>query len=446
MDILYSFVVALVAPLAAPWYLLRSGLRGFPKRYWSERLGRVPESLRGPAQGGSVWIHAVSVGETLAVAGLAGEIARRFTAWPVYMSHITPAGFATGEGRVPEVAARFFLPLDLKRCLKPLFVRLRPKLLIIAETELWPNLLRVARECDTRVVLVNARLSGRSYRGYARFGFFFRGVVGFTDWIFAQTEQDAERFRRLGATRVSVTGNLKFDARPPEGGEFPRLLRRAINDTSRGPVLVAGSTMPGEERLLLRAWDKIHSHHPQALLIIAPRHPRRFEEVVELLTREHRRFSRRTSLDPMDLEAHLAATDIVLLNTIGELAGLFELADVAFVGGSLVPTGGHNLLEPAFWGKPVLFGPHMENFRDVAQQFLAAGAAFQVSGPDSLAARVLELFSDAELRRRVGERGQRLLKSGSGATERIMARLSEWLTESASIESSQPAPVEDRVR
>jgi 3-deoxy-D-manno-octulosonic-acid transferase len=447
MDTLYSLLVGFAALLAAPWYLVRSGLRGFPKGYWSERLGRVPESIRGTLQHGCVWIHAVSVGETLAISGLAGAIAQGFPGLPVYLSHVTPAGRTAGESRIQNSAGRFFLPIDLKLCLRPLFESLRPKLLIIAETELWPNLLSVAQEYGTRVVLVNARLSQRSFRGYARFGFFFRRVAGPIDWVFAQSEHDAGRFRRLGAERVSVAGNLKFDSRPPERGELPRLMRRTLEATGRGPVLVAGSTMPGEEELVLRAWDAIRAKYPLALLILAPRHPQRFEETAELLNSRGRHFLRRTSLDPMDLEAQLAAVEIVLLNTIGELAGVFELADAAFVGGSLVAAGGHNLLEPAFWAKPVLFGPHMENFRDIARQFLEDQAGFQVKDPDSLAARVMELFDSPELRRQVGSRGLRLVESGSGATGRIMSRLGEWLVESGALEPSRAAaPVEGSIR
>lgn len=446
MGILYSFVVALVAVLAAPWYFLRSGLRGFPKGYWSERLGRIPKSISDPGPAAAIWIHAVSVGETLAVAGLAGEIVRRFPGSPVYMSHVTPAGREAGEGRIQGVTGRFFLPLDLKVCLKPFFARLRPQLLIVAETELWPNLLRLARDNGTKVVLVNARLSQRSFRGYARFGFFFRGVVQSVDWIFAQTKEDADRFRQLGATRVSVAGNLKFDAKPPARGELSRSLRRGLEYSKRGPVLVAASTMAGEEPLVLRAWDSIRQKYPQAMIILAPRHPRRFEDVAELLAGEHRRFIRRTSLDPVDLGPQLAQTEILLLNTIGELAGVFELADVAFVGGSLVPTGGHNLLEPAFWAKPVVFGPHMENFRDLAQQFLAAGAAFQVDGCDSLAARLIDLFASSELRTQVGENARQLVQSGSGATERVVERLSDWLEGIPAATRYAAASVEGPVR
>ena len=429
MEALYSLLVTVAAVLAAPWYLIRYGLRGLPPGYWRERFGRLPASLGAGGGGRVIWVHAVSVGETLAVAGLVSEIRRRFPARPLYLSSVTPAGRAAGEARIPGVAGRFFLPLDLKGPVRRVFERLRPELLIIAETELWPNLLSVARACGTRVVLVNARLSERSFRGYRRFGFFFRGVLGAVDWVFAQSEADAERFRKLGVRRVSVAGNLKFDGRPPELGELPRLARRALENSGRGPVLVAGSTMAGEEPLVLRAWDRILERYPRALLILAPRHPQRFDEVAQILGAGRRRFVRRTSLDPAELETQFAETEILLLNTIGELAGVFELADVAFVGGSLVPTGGHNLLEPAFWGKPVLFGLHMENFRDIAELFLAEGAAFQVRDADELAARTIAFFGDAHLRSALGERARRVLESGSGATARILDGLREWLEE-----------------
>ena len=447
LGFLYSFLLTLAALVAAPWYLVRSGLRGLPKGYWSERLGRLPRSIQEPGSAGSIWIHAVSVGETLAVAGLAREIVRRFQQSAVYLTHVTPAGRAAGEGRIPEVAGRFFLPLDLKMCLRPFFARLHPRLLIIAETELWPNLLVVAGEQGTKVILVNARLSDRSFRGYTRFGFFFRRVVESIDWIFAQTKQDEDRFRKLGATRVSVAGNVKFDARPSLRGELPPSIRRALSTTGQGPVLVAASTMAGEEPLVLHSWESIRLKYPQAMLILAPRHPHRFEEVAELLAREQRRFVRRTSLDTTNLVTRLAGVEVLLLDTIGELAGVFELADVAFVGGSLVRTGGHNLLEPAFWAKPVLFGPHMENFRDMAQQFLSAGAAFQVNDADALATGVIELFGNSELRTTVGQRAHQVVQNGSGATERIMERLSGWLSEDDSRENKNAAAAaEGRVR
>lgn len=438
MGALYSLLVTVAALVAAPWYFVRYGPRGLPSGYWRERLALLPDSLSREAGTGAVWVHAVSVGETMAVGGLVAEIARRFPGRPIYLSHVTPSGRATGERRIPGVAGRFYLPVDWKWSVRRVFERLRPAMLIIAETELWPNLLSAARERGTRVVLVNARLSERSFRGYRRFGFFFEPVLGAIDWVFAQTERDAERFRALGvpAARISVAGNLKFDARPPELGSLPRLMRRALESAGRGPVLVAGSTMAGEERLVLRAWDDVRRHYPASFLVLAPRHPQRFEDVARLLGADGRRFVRRTALDPAEREAQLAQTDILLLNTIGELGGVYELADVAFVGGSLGPHGGHNPLEPAFWAKPVLFGKHMENFRDTAWLLVAEGAAFEVENPEALAARTLELFRDPGLRSAAGARAKSVLERGSGATARIANQLGHWLGTGAALEAA----------
>jgi 3-deoxy-D-manno-octulosonic-acid transferase len=434
MNALYSLLVTFVAALAAPFYLVR--YRRLPSGYWRERFGSLPDSFPRETDARAIWVHAVSVGETLAVAGLVGEIARRFPGRPIYLSHVTPTGRAAGERRIPGVAGRFYLPVDWKWSVRRVFERLHPAMLIIAETELWPNLLRVARERGTRVVLVNARLSERSFHGYRRFGFFFRPLLGSLDGVFAQTERDAERFRVLSVpvARISVVGNLKFDLRPPELGSLARLMRQSLESAGRGPVLVAGSTMAGEERMVLGAWDRVRTSFPSSFLVLAPRHPQRFEEVARLLAGEGRRFLRRTALDPAEREAQLAETEVLLLNTIGELGGVYELADAAFVGGSLVLNGGHNPLEPAFWAKPVLFGKHMENFRDTARLLLAEGAAFEVENPDGLAARVLELFRDAALARAAGTRAKVVLERGSGATERIANGLTRWLGKETALE------------
>jgi 3-deoxy-D-manno-octulosonic-acid transferase len=225
-----------------------------------------------------------------------------------------------------------------------------------------------------------------------------------------------------------MVGNLKFDARPPQLGEFARALKVALGETQRGPVLVAASTMPGEEPLVLQAWDLIQARYPKALLILAPRHPARFEEVSEDLARARRSFVRRTSLHPEEaaLSAQLAASAILVLDTIGELAGVFEVADMVFIGGSLVPTGGHNLLEPAYWSKVIAFGPHMENFRDIAKLFLEAGAAIQVRNPQELA-HVTWLLENTEARQQLGSSARRVLEQNSGATARTLDCLRKYL-------------------
>ena len=429
MSFLYSLLLTLAALVAAPFYLIRYGLRELPRGYWRERLGRLPEGLGEPAQAGAIWIHAVSVGETLAVAGLARELRRRNPSRPLYLSHVTPTGRAAGESRITDAAGRFYLPLDWKWAVRRVFERLRPSLLIVAETELWPNLIQVAREGGTRVVLVNARLSERSFRGYRRFRFFFAGVLKSLDRVFAQPERDAERFRALGvpAGKVMVAGNLKFDGRPPEPGELSRRLREALQDANRGPVLVAGSTMAGEERLLLGGWNWIRARFPQALLVLAPRHPQRLGETARLLEDAKRPFVRRSALTPSDFDRRIASAEVLLLDSMGELAGVYELADVAFVGGSLGPSGGHNLLAPAYWAKPVLFGPHMENFIDMAEQFVSEEAGYQVRDAEGLGRRAVELFGDPERRQAAGRRARRLLERESGATVRIAESIFEPL-------------------
>jgi 3-deoxy-D-manno-octulosonic-acid transferase len=229
-----------------------------------------------------------------------------------------------------------------------------------------------------------------------------------------------------------MVGNLKFDAQPPQLGEFARALKAALRKAQRGPVLVAASTMPGEEPLVLEAWDLIRARYPKALLILAPRHPARFEEVSRDLAGAQRGFVRRTALqvDEQVLSRQLTSTEILLLDTIGELAGVFELADLVFVGGSLVPTGGHNLLEPAYWSKVIAFGPHMENFRDIAKRFLDAGAAIQVRDPEELA-HAAWLLENKEVREQLGASARQVLEQNSGATARTLDGLRKYLDRDA---------------
>jgi len=430
MFLVYSLLFGAGVILTAPYYLwrLRGKILSLPD--WRERLGYLPARLAPAARtedSGALWVHAVSVGETLAAARLVWDLQREFPERKLFLSCVTRAGREVGEKRFPGMAGHFYLPLDFRSSVRRVLGRLRPALLLIVETELWPNLLRAAHESGARVVLVNARLSDRSFRGYSLARPFMRRILECVDWIGAQTPKDAERFIQLGAVaeRVDVTGNLKFDGEPPRITELAGKLRAGLETSRRGPVIVAASTMPGEEPILLQAWNEIRTQHPQAILILAPRHPNRFEEVSRLLSGAGRTFVRRTTLEKNSQEfaRQLAAPETLLLDTIGELAGIFELADIVFVGGSLVPTGGHNLLEPAYWGKPILYGPHMENFRDIAQLFTRAGAAVQVSNSSDLARVILQLMRDDERRRKMGDRAAQLMEEGLGATERTMVRL-----------------------
>ncbi len=429
MYLVYSFLFTLGVLVTAPYYLWRRR-RELRAGRWRERLGFPPDSFR-QHHGGAIWIHAVSVGETLAVVGLVKELQRMFPERPVFLSHVTPAGREAGESRLPSIAGRFYLPLDWRGSVRRALRHLNPALLIIVETELWPNLLRAARESGARVVMANARLSDRSFRRYRLASPFMRNVLGNVDKICAQTARDVERFNSLGARRNSVVlaGNLKFDAQPPRLGELTGVLQAALAHAQRTPVMIAASTMAGEEPLVLQAWQKIRGDFPEALLILAPRHPARFDEVAAILEGAGNSFVRRSTLNipASELSEQLAKPEILLLDSIGELAGIFELADAVFMGGSLVPTGGHNVLEPAYWSKPILFGPHMENFRDIAQLFLEADAAIEVRDAAHLAEAVAKLWRDAAAARRLGEAARQVLDRHSGATRRTLEQIREVL-------------------
>ena len=426
----YSILFTLGVLVTAPYYLWR--LRGniISSADWRERLGFLPRAFQ-QSEPGAIWVHAVSVGETLAVAGLVREIQHRYPDRKIFLSHVTVAGREAGASRLPGIAGRFLLPLDWASSMRRAFRRIEPALLIVVETELWPNMLRAAREAGTRVVVVNGRISDRSFPRYRWIRFFMHSVLGNVNQICAQSEIDAERFLSLGAApeRVGVTGNLKFDARPPEFGDFARCLARTCAAAGRRPVLVAGSTMAGEEALLLPVWRQVRQNHPRALLILAPRHPARFEEVATLLGEGGMKFVRRTQLVLEDdsLSAKIEDAEVLLLDTIGELAGVFELADAVFMGGSLVPTGGHNVLEPAYWAKPILFGPYMHNFRDIAQLLLAQNAAVQVQDAAGLSVALAGLFSQPERRARLGQAARKVLDSQRGATAHVLETVKKWL-------------------
>jgi 3-deoxy-D-manno-octulosonic-acid transferase len=439
MYLIYSILFTVGVVLTAPFYWWRKG-RAHQRGHWAERFGNIPFTEPGA---GAIWIHAVSLGETLAVAGLIKELQSTFPDRHIYLSHVTPAGREGGEKRLPDVAGRFYVPLDWRWAVRRALRRIKPSLLVIAETEIWPNLLRAARESGARAVIVNARMSERSWRRYSFVHPFMRRVLANVDKVYAQTEEDAERFRQLmgSSDRVYMAGNLKFDARPPQLGEFARALKSSLRHTRRGPVVVAASTMPAEEPLVLEAWELIRQRYPQALLILAPRHPARFGEVGVSLERTGRAFVRRTGLSPdqQSISRQLATNSLLLLDTIGELAGIFEVADLVFMGGSLVPTGGHNLLEPAYWGKVIAFGPHMENFRDIARLFLEAGAAIQVHSPPELA-HAAWLLENKEARERMGAAARRVLEKHSGATARTLDDLRHYLDPAK--EAHDPVPHE----
>jgi 3-deoxy-D-manno-octulosonic-acid transferase len=405
--------------------------RGFGDRgYWQglrERFGGGASTSGPPC----IWLHAVSLGEMSAAAPLVRALRRRHPQIPLVLSTATPTGRSRAEALIREddreggvrasIGVRF-LPYDTPGAVARFLDRIRPRLAIIMETELWPNLFS---ECERRgipVVIASARLSEKSVSRYRRLSALTRGIFSASSLIAAQTAKDAERFIAIGAdrTRTRVVGNIKFDLELGAGViERGRELRGAFGYAR--PTWIAGSTHAGEEEPVLAAHEALPGG---SLLLLVPRHPARFDAVADWLSRRGVRFVRRSSGQVPD-----AACQVLLVDTVGELAALYAAADAAFVGGSLVPIGGHNLLEPAALGLPVLTGPHHFNGGDIARRLIDEGAALQVSNARELAGALRRWLADPEERLKVGAIGRRIVESNRGSTRRLLELMEPWLAE-----------------
>jgi 3-deoxy-D-manno-octulosonic-acid transferase len=385
-----------------------------------ERLGKVPSRLQKRPEP-ALWIHAVSVGEVLAVGQLVEEL-RRLSQHRVVVSTTTATAQKLARERFGEENV-FYFPLDLGFAIRPYLSALRPELIVVAETEFWPNFLRLARQSGSRIAVVNARISDRSWPGYRRFRWILTRVLRQIDLFLAQTEEDARRLRDIGAPaeRVQVSGNLKFDVTAPPPPAIVASLRSSFQQTGAGPVIVCGSTVDDEEGLLLRAFENVLASYPRAVMILAPRHPERFAEVTQLLEQMGIRFWRRSLWS-----GDAIAGGVLLVDTVGELSALYALGDVAFVGGSLVPRGGHNIIEPARHGVAIIVGNHTENFRDMVALFQSQDAV-RVVGPAEFPLLLLDLLSNSSERAALGRRAAETLRSQMGATARTVEALARLL-------------------
>jgi 3-deoxy-D-manno-octulosonic-acid transferase len=416
--LLYSAVLLLAALVSAPWWLVQMLRQGKYRAGLSERLGRVPERIAKGSAGPVIWIHAVSVGEALAISELVSRLRTRVPNARIVVSTTTQTGHKLAAERFGAENV-FYFPLDFAVAIRPYMRRLKPSVVVLAETEFWPNFIRLANEAGAKIVVTNARISDRSFPRYRRFAGLMKPVLRNIDAFLAQSKLDAERLVEIGAPRerVSVGGNLKFEVKPPDASmEIVNVLRTAIAE-GVAPVIVAGSTVEGEEPLVLDAFRAVLARFPKALLILAPRHKERFQSAVSLLESSGMRFTRRTELAVE--AAEVRAGSVLLLDSIGELAAVYSLADVAFVGGSLVPRGGHNILEPAYFGKAIVVGPHTENFRDIISYFTAEEAVL-VCEAEELGNRWLALLSEPGVRDAFGERARAVFQKRSGATERTV--------------------------
>ena len=428
MYMLYSVLMVAFYAVMSPYLVYQAVRHRKYVRSLPQRLGYLPVSFNLDGAE-SIWIHAVSVGEVLIARALLPELRERYPKLRLFLSTTTVTGQQIARNNLRFVDEVFYFPFDFGFIVNRILDIVNPQLFIMMETEIWPNLLRACRRRGVKTMLVNGRISSRSYPRYRLARPFFRRVLRHVDRFCMQSEESARRIVDIGADRerVSVTGSLKFEsldipsAVPINRGQN-RVLRYFRVAPDR-PVVIAASTLKGEEEPVLEAFQRIRATMTNALLIIAPRKPERFDDVERLVRRAGWNVVRRTELR-VDSEPR---ADVVVLDTIGELAQLFQVATAVFVGGSLVDSGGHNILEPAVFGKPIVFGPYMHNFAEIARTFLDNGAAVQVRNGRELETALLELLGDAVRRARLGAAARALVEANRGARTKTLAAIAQLL-------------------
>ena len=430
MRIVYVLLTYLVAPVVIV-------LEAWKALWNPEYRGRLQHRfglVAAQARPGCLWVHAVSVGEVQAAAGLIHELRRAIPGIDVLLTTVTPTGAQHARTLFGTEVRHCYLPYDLPGSVRRFLDRIRPSVAIILETEIWPTLYHALGQRHIPLVLASARVSTRSVDRYRRMASLFRETLSHGILIGAQSAADAERFRAIGAApdRVRVTGNVKFDMQIPQSSVDAGRGFRAQCAAAR-PVWIAGSTHEGEEEAVLAAHDSVRLRHPSALLILVPRHPQRFEAVRGLLRRRGGGFAQRSS-GGMPGERD----DVFLVDTLGELQSFYAAADVAFVGGSLVPIGGHNVLEPAVLGLPMLSGPHTHNAQDIAEMLVLAGALRIVRSRDDLAQRVTACFDDPGRAREDGAKGRQAVAESRGAVQRLVAMVLPLLNPRASATAAEP--------
>ena len=478
MYLIYNLLSWPVALLLSPWLAyraLRGRLPGF-----GQRLGLIAPVVA-PSSGPVIWLHAVSLGEVKAAGPLLERLRARYPQLRLVMTTSTRTGWQAARDTILPDETVLFPPFDLAWICRRFLRRIRPQAVLVMETELWPNLFREAKRLGVPLLLVNGRISDRAFPRYKASRFFWRRVLAQPDTVLAQSKRDAERFLALGAdpAKVGVAGNMKYAIRPSFAPIVPKL-RTMVEQAAAGPILVAGSTMPGEEKFLLAAFRELEREFPRLWMILAPRHPERFEAVAEEVQASGIPLVRRSQLDSKTIPQ---LPGVLLLDTTGELGSVYELATVAFVGGTLVPAGGHNILEPACFRKPIVIGPSMTNFQEIADAFLETNpspdrkgggirnsefriqnseekhsdprphpnsdrerteiysipglerariaAIVQIPAPHALAPALRYLFQNPGLCQLLGETAQRLLENSLNPTHRILQELERWMPSKA---------------
>lgn len=414
MYILYNFILIAATILLSPYFLFKVITVPKYRGGLTQKLGRIRKGVLRVLNGNRpIWIHAVSVGEVMAAHPLVRDLKKRYPGRKLILSTVTVTGNYTAKQRVPEADAVFFFPFDYPWVVRRVISKINPALVLVAETELWPNFFRELKRQGIPSAVVNGRISPRSYGNYLKFKRLFSEVFQNVTLLCMQSEEDAARIRDIGAQpeRVVVTGNLKFDQKIPPVQSPPIAIQ------SDRPVITAGSTHRGEETILLEIFKRLRKKYPKLLLILAPRHPERFDEVSGLITNGGFECQRRSTLKG-------PVRDVLLLDTIGELRAFYAVCDIAFVGGSFVKVGGHNLLEPAAVKKPVIFSRYMFNFKEISEEIVRAEGGFIVRDKEELYHKLDNLLSNKELAASMGAKAFSVIAANSGATARTLDKIS----------------------
>lgn len=419
MFIFYNILVVLLTIILSPVLLFKLVTNAKYRGGISQKLGRVRKRVKtaiGTAR--PIWVHAVSVGEVMAAHPLIRELKKKYPERKLILSTVTVTGNYTALQRVPEADAVFFFPFDYPWIVRRVIARINPVIVLIAETELWPNFFRELSRRKIPAAVINGRISPHSFKNYMKLRFFFRHVFAHVSLFCMQSQEDGERITKIGAPqdRVIVTGNLKFDQKISETRSSP------VPMPSGSKVITAGSTHRGEEEALLSVFGRLREKFPKLILIIAPRHPERFDEVEGIISRFGYDCQRRTRLKGY-------VKDVLLLDTIGELRSFYGICDIAFVGGSLVKVGGHNLLEPAAMKKPVIFSKYMFNFKEISEALISAGGGLLVKDKEELYVQSEKLLSDKDHARQIGIRAYSVIETNSGAAKRTIDAVSRFIVE-----------------
>jgi 3-deoxy-D-manno-octulosonic-acid transferase len=436
MQIIYSLLLALAFIVLLPYFVYQALFHRKYLNNFRERMGLLPDSLKNDARP-AIWLHAVSVGEALAAGSLVRALGERFPRHRLIISTTTATGQAVARARIKGAGGYCYFPFDWKFCVRRALNTIQPQIVILMESELWLNFLSECHRRKITVLVANGRISDRSFARSRKFGFFVGKLYTLVTRFAMQSQVDADRAVRLGAhpERVSVTGNIKYDVGQSAGSretEEAASLLESIFALSSAPLIVAGSTSDGEEEILIDSFRRLRAEDglQKTRLLIAPRHPERFCDVANLLDELQVQYVRRSAYQHGGT-AESRSADCILLDSVGELAALYRFASVVFVGGSLVPKGGHNILEPAFYAKPIIVGPHMENFREIKNEFLSRDALIQIAAGedpvDEMKRALSGLLTDNRRASRVGENARRAVEENRGATARTLAWVGELI-------------------